>query len=58
MRAAAEAERQHKEFCENALREARLRGEEGLIIQGPKGRCNPSIFGVDLQNFNQSQASR
>lgn len=61
VRAAADSERQHKEFCEKALREARVRGEEGVIVQGPRGQCNPSILstmGQSLNNLNQPPGAR
>ena len=43
-RAAAAADQRHKDFCEKALRNARLRGETGVVI-GPKGNCQPGMFG-------------
>jgi hypothetical protein len=55
-REAADIDRRHKEFCDNALRTAKARGEDGTVIQGPKGQCNPSIlttFGQSLNNLNQ-----
>jgi hypothetical protein len=55
LRQAGDLEKQHKEFCEKALREARVRGDD-RIIQGPKGQCNQSIlntFGYNTNNLNQ-----
>ena len=40
----AEKERQHREFCEVALRNARLKQETGVVM-GPMGNCQPGMFG-------------
>jgi len=53
VRAAADAERRHKQFCDKALTDARIRGDADTIIQGPAGPCNPSILGQTLHNLNQ-----
>lgn len=42
--AAEELDRQHQEFCDKALWEARARGQPDAQITGPKGPCNPSIL--------------
>lgn len=43
-RAKAELEKKHKEFCETALRNARMSGQAASTIQGPMGSCQPSLF--------------
>ena len=43
-RAKAELEKKHKDFCEKALRDARLRGETATTVQGPMGSCQPSLL--------------
>lgn len=40
----AAAEKQHKEFCERAIQDARMRNESGVIM-GPLGNCQPGLFG-------------
>ena len=43
--AAASLDRQHDEFCRQALWKARIEsGPEPPPIRGPKGLCNPSIL--------------
>ncbi len=42
--AAEELERQHQEFCREALWKARAAGRTDAQITGPKGSCNPSIL--------------
>jgi hypothetical protein len=43
--AAANLDRQHEEFCRQALWKARVEsGPEPPPIKGPKGLCNPSIL--------------
>ena len=43
--AAANLDRQHDEFCRQALWKARIEsGPEPPPIRGPKGLCNPSIL--------------
>lgn len=37
-------DKQHKDFCERALTDARMRGEDGVVM-GPKGNCQPGLFG-------------
>lgn len=44
-RAKAELEKKHKEFCENAIRNARISGQSTNTVQGPNGSCQPSLFG-------------
>jgi len=43
-RAKAELEKKHKEFCETALRNARMTGQATNTVQGPMGSCQPSVF--------------
>ena len=52
VREAADIDRRHKEFCEKALREARIRGDTVAVIQGPKGACNSSILTTLGQSLN------
>jgi hypothetical protein len=40
----AAAEKQHKEFCERAIQDARMRNESGVVM-GPLGNCQPGLFG-------------
>ncbi len=40
----AELDKRHAEFCERAIMMARSRGESGVIM-GPKGNCQPGLFG-------------
>lgn len=47
-RAKAELDKRHKEYCETALRNARMKGEVTNSIQGPAGACQPSIFSGGL----------
>lgn len=42
--AAEELERQHEEFCRDALWRARAQGRPDTQVSGPKGPCNPSIL--------------
>lgn len=42
--AAEELDRQHQEFCREALWRARAAGQNDAQITGPKGSCNPSIL--------------
>jgi hypothetical protein len=43
--AAANLDRQHEEFCRQALWKARVEsGNDPPPIKGPKGMCNPSIL--------------
>jgi hypothetical protein len=43
--AAADLDRQHEEFCREALWKARAQSGNSLPqVQGPKGLCNPSIL--------------
>src|SRR5690606_21058701 len=42
--AAEELDRQHQEFCREALWRARAAGQTDAQITGPKGSCNPSIL--------------
>ena len=43
-RAVAAADQKHKDYCEKALRDARIKGETGVVV-GPKGNCQPGLFG-------------
>ena len=36
--------KKHAEYCEVALRNARLKGETG-VVTGPQGNCQPGLFG-------------
>jgi hypothetical protein len=38
------AEKQHREFCERAIQDARMRNESGVIM-GPLGNCQPGLLG-------------
>ena len=40
----ADLDRRHKEYCERALQNQRMRGESGVVM-GPKGNCQPGLFG-------------
>jgi hypothetical protein len=46
----ADLERRHKEFCERALQDQRMRGESGVVM-GPKGNCQPGLFGSLTQSI-------
>ena len=41
----AEREKQHRDFCEKAIRDARIRGETTGIIMGPMGNCQAGFLG-------------
>jgi len=47
-RAKAEAQKRHDEFCEKALRDARLTNKDPESVVGPNGSCKKSIFGSGL----------
>lgn len=40
----AELDKRHAAFCERAVQNARMIGESGAIM-GPKGNCQPGLFG-------------
>lgn len=40
----AAAEKQHKDFCERAIQDARMRNESGAVM-GPLGNCQPGLLG-------------
>lgn len=44
-RAKAELEKKHTEYCDGAIRNARIRGETSGVIMGPNGNCQPGLFG-------------
>ena len=37
-------EKQHKDYCEKALLDARMKNESGVVM-GPRGNCRPGLFG-------------
>ena len=43
-RASAALDQRHKEYCEREMRNARLNNQTGVIV-GPKGNCQPGLFG-------------
>jgi hypothetical protein len=43
--ASADLDRRHKEYCERALMDQRMRSETGVVM-GPKGNCQPGLFGA------------
>lgn len=50
VQASADLDRRHKEFCERALQDQRMRGEGGVVM-GPKGNCQPGLFGSLTQSI-------
>lgn len=42
--AAEELDRQHEEFCREAMWRARAAGGDEAQVTGPKGSCNPSLL--------------
>lgn len=49
---AAELDRRHKEFCERAIADARMRNESGVVM-GPKGNCQPGLLGSLTQQVTR-----
>ena len=48
--ARGDLERRHKEYCERALQNARVMGQQSGVIMGPMGNCQPGLFGSFTQN--------
>lgn len=40
----AELEKRHKQVCERAIQDARMRGDSGVVM-GPMGNCQPGLLG-------------
>lgn len=54
--AAADSDRRHKEFCEKALLQAKMRGDQAPV-KGPNGPCTQSILSSTVNNVvPQTQA--
>jgi len=54
--AKADLDKRHREYCERAIQNARMRNESGVIM-GPKGNCQPGLFGNlgDIVSGKQQQ---
>ena len=44
-RVKAENEKKHRDYCDKALRDARVMGRSTETVMGPNGNCQPGMFG-------------